>query len=104
MKRRLADKLVLLVKAHDPAAAAAAAAAAPKGSKVSSSSAAAAAAAAGQAVWTFPTTAHKAGESIREAAERALKEAIGPSQVCKLRKATVDLHDVVGTLRLFETC
>jgi ADP-ribose pyrophosphatase YjhB (NUDIX family) len=32
-------------------------------------------------VWTFPTTAHVAGESIREAAERALKEFIGPSQV-----------------------
>lgn len=65
MKRRLTDKLVLLVKArHDPTAAAAI------GSK-----------AAAQTVWTFPFTAHKAGETIRGAAERALKEAIGPSQV-----------------------
>jgi ADP-ribose pyrophosphatase YjhB (NUDIX family) len=70
MKRRLSDKLVLLVKARDPAAAAAAAA---RGK--------AAAAAVSDAVWTFPAAVHKAGESIREAAERALKEAIGPSQV-----------------------
>uniref|UniRef100_A0A383V7P6 Large ribosomal subunit protein mL46 N-terminal domain-containing protein n=1 Tax=Tetradesmus obliquus TaxID=3088 RepID=A0A383V7P6_TETOB len=78
MKRRLADKLVLLVKARNPAAAAAAAAAA---GSVSGAAAATAAAAEGQAVWTFPTAEHKAGESIKEAAERALKEAIGPSQV-----------------------
>jgi ADP-ribose pyrophosphatase YjhB (NUDIX family) len=83
MKRRLTDKLVLLVKARGPAAAAAAA-----GSDA--------------AVWTFPTAAHRAGESIREAAERALKEAIGPSQVgqrvyvCEPMRARVNF--------LFETC
>jgi len=74
MKRRLPAKLVLLVKARHnaltttAAAAAAAAGGSPSGAAVSSS-------------WTFPHTRHQPGETIRQAAERALKEAIGPSQV-----------------------
>lgn len=69
MKRRLADKLVLLIKARqDPKAAVAA-----TGGQ--------AAAAVSRPLWTFPYTAHKEGETIRDTAERALKEAIGPAQV-----------------------
>jgi ADP-ribose pyrophosphatase YjhB (NUDIX family) len=72
MKRRLHDKLVLLVKAQSNALTAAAAAAAGGSSKASGSS---------SSTWTFPHTACQPGESIRQAAERALKETIGLSQV-----------------------
>jgi ADP-ribose pyrophosphatase YjhB (NUDIX family) len=60
MRRRLADKLVLIVRG-------------PAGSALAGPGR--------DEAWTFPTAAHKAGESIRQTAERALKHAIGPSQV-----------------------
>ncbi|KAF6262610.1 hypothetical protein COO60DRAFT_1635775 [Scenedesmus sp. NREL 46B-D3] len=68
MKRRLTDKLVLLVRAHMQQQHQAA--------KQQQQLLQQQASQCGRS----PTTAHKAGESIREAAERALKEAIGPSQ------------------------
>jgi ADP-ribose pyrophosphatase YjhB (NUDIX family) len=68
MKRRLQEKLVLLVRTQGNALPLKAAAAAT-------------AAAGGSGAWTFPHTAHQAGETIRQAAERALKETIGLSQV-----------------------
>eukprot|EP00879_Flechtneria_rotunda_P020732 GHRR01021821.1.p1 GENE.GHRR01021821.1~~GHRR01021821.1.p1 ORF type:complete len:209 (+),score=38.27 GHRR01021821.1:423-1049(+) len=67
MRRRLADKLVLLVRTQQAAA--------------SAGQQAAGAALSNSAIWTFPQTVHQEGETTRQAAERALKEAIGPSQV-----------------------
>jgi ADP-ribose pyrophosphatase YjhB (NUDIX family) len=70
MKRRLADKLVLLVRAQHNALSAGAGA----GDSSSSSSS--------SRGWTFPHASYQAGETIRQTAERALREAIGQSQVC----------------------
>lgn len=70
MKRRLQEKLVLLVKAQHNAL-----------SQGSAPGSTAAAAGSSSVAWTFPHTPHKSGETMRQAAERALKEAIGLSQV-----------------------
>jgi hypothetical protein len=76
MKRRLRDKLVLLVKADRNVISPAAAAAAVPGSSATSSSSRK-----GSSSWTFPHTAHQEGETMRAAAERALRETVGLSQV-----------------------
>jgi hypothetical protein len=74
MKRRLAAKVVLLIKARNNPAEAAAleAAAAAAGSHDQRQQ---------QAEWIFPLASHQPDESIRETAERALKLAIGPAAV-----------------------
>jgi hypothetical protein len=69
MKRRLYDKLVLLVKAPLLVNASASA----SSSSDSDSS--------GGMGWGFPMAEHQEGESIRATAERALAAAIGPAQV-----------------------
>eukprot|EP00775_Hariotina_reticulata_P001299 gene1299-1640_t len=68
MKRRLAEKVVLLIKTRSNPATAAAAAG-PREQLQQHSE------------WTFPLASHQADESIRETAERALKSAIGPAAV-----------------------
>lgn len=70
MKRRLQEKLVLLVKAQHNAL-----------SLESAPGSTAAGSGSSSVAWTFPHTQHKSGETMRQAAERAVKESIGLSQV-----------------------
>ena len=98
MKRRLADKLVLLVRAQHDALSAAGAGAARDSSSSSSR----------QAGWTFPHASYRAGETIRQTAERALREAIGQSQVCLrggrlVRPASLDPRSSRGNHQALHT-
>jgi hypothetical protein len=82
MKRKLYDKLVLLVKApllvntSDNSSSSSGGGGGTSGSASSSSSSGG-----GSLGWGFPMAENQEGESIRATAERALEAAIGPAQV-----------------------
>lgn len=93
MKRKLREKLVLLVKQRDSAIPADSESSSGGGSGGAKGSKGAGAGGA----WAFPHVQHKEGETIRATAERALQECAGVAEVFFIGNAPMAHHELGGS-------